>query len=173
MLETRIVRTQELSSTDKQKLNALLDSAFANDDFGRQYQWGENDWNVLLETETEIVSHVGVVDRTILAGSQPVRVGGVGGVATAPAWQRRGYAQQLMRSTAAFMRDQLHMSAGLLICGDKMLPYYSRLGWQAVPGPLVVDQPQGKVMMPTNIMVLPFSETPWPAGTIDLCSLPW
>jgi nodulation protein A len=173
MLETRIVRTQELSSTDKQKLNALLDSAFANDDFGRQYQWGENDWNVLLETETEIVSHVGVVDRTILAGGQPVRVGGVGAVATAPAWQRRGYAQQLMRSTAAFMRDQLRVSAGLLICGNKMLPYYGRLGWQTVAQALVIDQPQGKVTMSTNVMVLRWGETPWPGGTIDLCSLPW
>ena len=138
-----------------------------------QYQWGENDWSLLLRTENEIVCHVGLVDRTITVGGRPVRVGGVGAVATAPAWQRRGCARQLMETAAAFMRDELHVAAGLLICGDSRVPYYGRLGWQAVPGPLLVDQPQGKVVLPTNIMVLLFSETPWPAGPIDLCGLPW
>ena len=102
-----------------------------------------------------------------------MRVGGVGAVATAPAWQRRGYARQLLEATAAFMRDDMRVSAGLLICDDSRIPYYGLLGWQAVPGPLLMDQPQGKVVVPSAIMVLLFSETPWPGGTIDLCGLPF
>jgi hypothetical protein len=78
-----------------------------------------------------------------------------------------------MEAAAVFLRDELRVTAGLLICGAEMAPYYGRLGWQVVPGPLLIDQPQGKVAMLATIMVLRFDETPWPAGTIDLCGLPW
>ena len=110
--------------------------------------------------------------RSPLKGS-PLRVGGVGGVATSPRWQRRGLAQQLMEKAAAFMRADMGVEFGLLVCGDHMVPYYSRLGWQVVPGPLLVEQPQGKIIFPTTTMVLPLTGKPWPAGTIDLCGLPW
>jgi predicted N-acetyltransferase YhbS len=172
-MQLEIHATRQLPAADYQRLDDWLSRAFADDDFGRQYQWGGNDWNLLLKTEAEIVSHVGVVDRTITVAGRPLRVGGVGAVATAPAWQRRGYARQLMEAAAAFMRAELRMAAGLLICGDSRVPYYRHLGWQTVPGPLLIDQPQGKVEMPTNILVLLFSETSWPAGTIDLCGLPF
>ena len=172
-MQTEIHATPELTAADRQQLDAMLDRAFADEDFDHQYYWAKNDWNLWLRFEDDIVSHVGVVDRTIAVGGLPLRVGGVGAVATAQAWRRRGCARQLMETAAVFLCDQLHVAAGLLICGDKMVPYYGRLGWQAVPGPLLIDQPQGKVVMSGNIMVLLFSETPWPAGTIDLCGLPW
>jgi predicted N-acetyltransferase YhbS len=172
-MKTEVHAARQLAAADRQQLEDMLNRAFAGDDFGWQLQWSENDWSLLLRTENEIVCHVGVVDRTITVGGRPLRVGGVGAVATAPAWQRRGCARQLMETTAIFMRDELHLTAGLLICGDSRVPFYGRLGWQAVPGPLLFDQPQGKVTVPTNIMVLLFGETPWPAGRIDLCGLPW
>jgi nodulation protein A len=172
-MKTEIQAAGQLTAADQRLLEDMLNRAFADDDFGRELRWTENDWSLLLRTENEIVCHVGVVDRTITVGGQPLRVGGVGAVATAPAWQRRGCARQLMQAAAAFMREELYMPAGLLICGGSRVPYYGRLGWQTVPGPLLIDQPQGKVEMLTNIMVLLFGETAWPAGTIDLCSLPW
>jgi GNAT superfamily N-acetyltransferase len=170
---TEIHATRQLAAADRQGLDVLFKSTFDADDWGEQYQWGEDNWTLLLKAENEIVCHVGVVDRTITVGGRPWRVGGLGGVATAPAWQRRGCARQLMETAAAFLRDELRVAAGLLICGDERVAYYSRLGWQWVPGPLLIDQPQGKVVLPCNIMVLLFGETAWPAGPIDLCGLPW
>jgi predicted N-acetyltransferase YhbS len=172
-MKPEIYATRTLAATDQKKLDAMLDRAFGDDEIGRQYQWTTNDWNLWLRSGDEIISHVGVVDRTITAGGQAVRVGGVGAVATAPEWRQRGCARQLMEAAAAFMRDEMRVEAGLLICGEHRVSYYSRLGWQTVPGPLVVDQPQGKVVMPATIMVLLLDGKPWPDGTIDLCSLPW
>jgi predicted N-acetyltransferase YhbS len=172
-MQTEIHATRQLTPADRRQLDDMLNRAFADDEIGRQYYWADNDWNLWLRSEGEIVSHVGVVDRIVTVGGQPIRVGGVGAVATAQAWRRRGYAQQLMEATGVLLRDELRVRAGLLICGEEMVPYYGRLGWQTVPGPLLIDQPQGKVVVPATIMVLLFDETPWPAGTIDLCGLPF
>ena len=168
-----ICPAKEIAAAEQSRMNVWMDAAFAGDDFGRQYQWTTNDWSLLLKVEGEAVSHVGIVERTVAVAGQPIRVGGVGAVATAPRWQRRGLARQLMEKAAAFMRADLRVEFGLLVCGDHMLPYYGRLGWQVAPGPLLVEQPQGKIILPTNTLVLPLAGKPWPAGTIDLCGLPW
>ena len=78
-----------------------------------------------------------------------------------------------MERAAVFMRDELKVEAGLLICSDQRVPYYGRLGWQVVAGSLLTDQPQGKVVMTVNTMALLWGERLWPAGPIDLCGLPW
>jgi hypothetical protein len=80
-----------------------------------------------------------------------------------------------METAAAFMRDKLGVEFGLLICGAKMMPYYGKLGWQIVPGPLMFDQPKGKITFDdsTKIMILPCNKHDWPPGVIDLCGLPW
>ncbi len=172
-MQIEIHATRQLPPAVWKQLDDMLNHAFVGDEIGYGYQWSDNDWNLWLRSEGEFVSHVGVVDRTITVGGQPLRIGGVGAVATAPEWRRRGYARQLMEAAAVFMRDELRVRAGLLLCGEVMEPYYSRLGWQTVPGPLLVDQPQGKVAREATIMVLLFDETTWPAGTVDLCGLPF
>jgi aminoglycoside 2'-N-acetyltransferase I len=170
----RIIRSAEdLTALERSQLNHLLDEAFSHDDFGRAYQWAKSDWRLLLETQGEFVSHAGIVERTVTVEGLLVRVGGIGAVATAPRWQRRGLARQLLERAAGFMRSELRVDFGLLICGDDLIPYYGRLGWRVTPGPLWADQPQGKVKMPTAIMALSLTGLPWPSGAIDLCGLPW
>ena len=164
---------RDLGEAAQERVEALLREAFQNDEFGRAFRWADNDWSLLMEAQGELVSHVGLVERTITADGLPVRVGGVSAVATASAWRRRGLARQLVERAAGFMRAELRLDFGLLICGDDMIPFYDRLGWRVTPGPLWVDQPQGKVRMPTTIMTLPLAGRPWPGGTIDLCGLPW
>ncbi len=162
-----------LTEVEQRQLEVCLGAAFGDDELGRQYQWAGDDWCLLLKAAGEIASHVGVVDRTVTVAGAPVKVGGVGGVATLPRWQRRGLAAQLMQAAAPFMRDALHAEFGLLVCGEPRLAYYGRLGWQQVAGPLLVDQPGGQVLLPAQIMVLPLVGRPWPPGLIDLCGLPW
>jgi aminoglycoside 2'-N-acetyltransferase I len=175
MPKVRIVirSTQALTAAEKSQVSRVLDEAFAHDDFGRRYQWADNDWSLLLDVGGEVVSHVGVVERTVTVEGSPLRVGGISAVATAARWQRRGLAQQLLAKAADFMRADLRADFGLLICDEHKRPYYSRLGWHVVAGPLRVDQPQGKITMPTLTMVCPLTGRLWPTGTIDLCGLPW
>ncbi|MBN1976229.1 MAG: GNAT family N-acetyltransferase [Anaerolineae bacterium] len=104
---------------------------------------------------------------------QPVKLGGIGGVVALPEWRGRGLGTATLERAAAFMQDELQVAFGLLICGPDMVPFYRRLGWQVVEGPLTFDQPGGKVVFDEVTMVLPCAEQEWPNGEIDLCGLPW
>ena len=161
-----------LSETERQQIDAVCDQAFANNH--TPYVWvPRSDWHVLINVDGQCVSQVGIVERVASVAGQPVKLGGVGGVATSPQWQRRGLASAAMARAAEFMRDQLAVDFGLLVCDHDRVPMYSRLGWEVVPGPLVIDQPQGKVTFTGVTMVLPCVETVWRLGIIDLCGLPW
>lgn len=142
-----------------------------NDDI----QWSCDDWHVMVRVGGQVVSRVGIVERTGTVNGQPVKLGGIGGVATLPDLRRHGYAEAAMRTAAEFMRNELRVEFGLLICGTHMMPYYAKLGWQLVKGPLMFDQPKGKITFEdsTKIMILPCGTSDWPPGVIDLCGPPW
>jgi GNAT superfamily N-acetyltransferase len=131
-------------------------------------------WRVLLWEDDLLVSHVGVMERTIDVGGQPVHVAGIRSVMTRPSHRGKGYASQAMDRTAAFIADELpKVEHGLLVCLDTRVPLYSRLGWQVVPDRVVYEQPQGLTANPVNTMVKPFRGRPWPAGEVNLKGLPW
>jgi len=67
----------------------------------------------------------------------------------------------------------LGVEFGLLVCEEDVVPFYERLGWQVVEGPLTFDQPGGQATWPAVVMVLPCGGKAWPEGMIDLCGLPW
>jgi len=132
-----------------------------------------NDWHVVVLQDGLFVSQAGIVERTVTVAGEPVRLGGIGGVATLPALQKRGLASIAMKKAADFMRDSLKVDFGLLLCAAQTEPFYRKLGWRMVPGPLIVDQPRGKVTFDGVTMILPCVRQDWPSGTIDLCGLPW
>jgi hypothetical protein len=171
-MEIVVKAESELSETERQQIDAICRQAFG--DNATPYIWVlRSDWHVLVNVDDLCVSQVGIVERVARVAGQPVKLGGVGGVATSPQWQRRGLAGTAMGRAAELMRDQLAVDFGLLVCGRDRVPMYNRLGWQAVPGPLIIDQPQGKVTFADVTMVLPCVETVWRPGIIDLCGLPW
>ncbi len=168
-----IYAAEALTTAEHRQLDDWLDEVFSQEDDGQRYEWASNDWRLLLKVGGQAVSHVGIVERTVTVAGQPVKVGGIGAVATRPSWQRRGLAGQLMERAAAFMRADLRLEFGLLVCGDKMVPYYRRLGWQVAAVPLLVDQSQGKIAFPATAMALALTAKPWPEGLIDFCGRPW
>jgi len=166
-----ICSAKDLPEAERELIAAWLDDVFYDPD---DYQaWSEPDWHVLVRTDGQIVTNIDIVERTGTVGGQPVRLGGVGGVTTRRAWRGHGLASAALRKAAAFMRDELGVEFGLLICDDERIPFYRRLGWQVVEGPLTFDQPEGKVIFPDVTMVLQCSEREWPRGAIDLCGFPW
>ena len=151
------------------------------------FHWGENIFGVLPHSltwrpkDTHLVwyedakplSHVGLLKHSVNVGGQPVVVGGVGGVVTVPEAQRRGLAHRLMEHAAEFLKGEWKVDAGLLFCLSSKESYYARLGWQRIHGPVMIDQPVGKVESPLLVMVLPLGNVTWPTGEVDLMSLPW
>lgn len=161
----------EMPEAERKQVDAWLDLAFADDP--NDIVWSKSDWYVLVKLNGMAISHVGIVERTGTVNGQPVKLGGIGGVATLPEYRRQGYARFALETASTFMRGGLGVEFGLLICDHKMVPYYGKLGWQLVEGPMQFDQPQGKVTFADPVMILPCNQHAWPPGVIDLCGPPW
>ena len=107
-----------------------------------------------MYSDGEPVSHVGVLKHVVVSG-EPATVGEVGGVVTVPEAQKKGFARQLMRHAAKFLEQDWEVDAGLLFCLPKLLAYYEALGWQGVETSVLIEQPNGKIVSPLRVMVLP------------------
>jgi aminoglycoside 2'-N-acetyltransferase I len=175
-MEILVRAERDLTKAERQEMDRAVDAAFEADYNGQPdpVVWVQsNDWHVLVYEQGRIVSHVAIVERTVLVDDQPVRVGGIGAVATLPEMQGRGLAGAAMRRAAEFMRATLQLDFGLLFCDAGMLPLYQHLGWQRVAVAVLIDQPQGKVPFHEMTMFLPCQKQNWPEGIIDICGLPW
>ncbi len=140
------------------------------------------DWHVLLwvgnaEDASEVdtlISHLEIVGRTCTVDDYPLRVGGIGKVATAPEWRHRGLASAALQRAQVFIAEVLGMEFGLLICHEPLASFFKGHGWNPTTGPLWFSQPGNRVQL-KNVTTMAFSCSgrPFPPGSIDLCGLPW
>lgn len=177
-LAVRFLAVSESDPELDRRVDALDHLAFSNEDgppdpeFDR-IEWASPDWLALGLMGDELVSQLCLLKRSIMVGGEPVWVAGVGGVATHPAWQRRGLASQVLRAAEVFMRAEMKVPFGLLVCADETQPVYSRCGWQTVAHSLLFAQDGQRRKLAACVMILPLAGQPWPAGEIDLLGLPW
>lgn len=131
------------------------------------------DLHFLSYSDGEPTSHIGLLKHVVIVNGESVTVGGVGGLVTVPKAQKKGFAHRLMKHAVKFLEHEWKVTAGLLFCLPEMVVYYEALGWQEVEVPVLIEQPNGKITSPLNVMVLPLCEEEWLDGRIELCSLPW
>jgi len=173
-LQMEFIRSSQVPPAIQETIDQLDKLAFVEEDTeGYQNEWAASDWMVLGRVNGEIVTQLCILKREIRVGTAQIPVGGVGGVATFPAWQRRGLSTALMGAATQFMQVELNVPFGLLVCGDETQPFYARLGWKMVATKLWFIEKGMLHPLQTTVMVLPFSRQEWPEGEIDLCGLPW
>ncbi|HMG74610.1 MAG TPA: GNAT family N-acetyltransferase [Pyrinomonadaceae bacterium] len=168
---TEIKQAESLSDAEQQKL-----FGWGEDIFGVQpliLHWRHKDVRFVLYENGAPVSHAGILKHSINVNGEPVSVAGLGGVVTVPEAQRKGLARQLVQHAMRFAESEWEVDAGLLFCRPPMVTYYEALGWQLVESQVIIEQPSGKIASPLHVMVLPFGKMTWPAGSIELQSLPW
>jgi aminoglycoside 2'-N-acetyltransferase I len=161
----------ELDAQETQEVASLLQRVFTGEE--DNIVWSGAVWCVLVRLNGELVTHVGIIDRVISVAGSPLRVGGIGGVATAPEWRGRGFASLAMRAASTFMLEKLGIFHGLLVCGAQRVSFYQSLSWQVVEDSMYFDQPSGKMKCDAATMIQCLTAAPWPEGMIDLCGLPW
>jgi GNAT superfamily N-acetyltransferase len=165
-----IRQTEFLTEVEKQKLFDWGDDIFGASSL--ELRWRGKDYHFLLYIDDSPVSHVGVLKHVVSVAGQPITVGGVGGVVTVPEEQNRGHARELMQHATRLLAAW-RVAAGLLFCLRRMVPFYESQGWQVVNYPVLIEQPDGAINSPLEVMVLPLGERPWPDGKIKLDSFPW
>lgn len=139
------------------------------------YQWASPQWSILLWDQGELVTHVGLTVREIRHNGEPKRIGGVGGVMTAPSHQGRGWASQGLRVAAGSLQSELAVAYALLFCLPELVPFYGRFGWQPFQGKIFIEQPnQHKINFSAQGAMLLNLQAQAPLdGELDLQGLPW
>jgi hypothetical protein len=137
------------------------------------YRFAPKPWRVLVWAGDRLVSHVGIVERSVMAAGRPIKVGGIASVGTHPAYRGQGHATTAMRGAMAFICGRLGAEFGFLLCRDHVAGFYSKLGWRPVAESVVFDQPEGRVTWPLTAMVWSCHDEPWQPGPVDLGGLPW
>jgi predicted acetyltransferase len=136
-------------------------------------KWAPPDWAIMVWENDEMVSNVHIVERMAKVGTEWVKLGGIGNIATKVEWRQRGYASAALKVAQAFLLDPMQVDFGLMIATEEMVPHYNKVGWNMVAHALTIDQPDGKAKLDYPVMVLPVCKQDWPEGPIDLCGRPW
>lgn len=169
MIEIR--RMKDLSEEDRQKLFGWGENLFGVLPF--DLSWRTKDWHVVAYDEGAAVAHAGALRHDVLVDGRPMPVGGLGGVITVLEYRNRGLAQLVVQEAVAFMAGELGAEFGFLFCLPRLVPFYEKMGWQALASPVLIDQPGGEIESPVVSMVLPLQGEPWPQGKVRMQSLPW
>jgi GNAT superfamily N-acetyltransferase len=177
-LQIRFIPQADLSARLQQDIDTLDKIAFAGDGIDddpefSSIRWASPDWMGLGFIHDELVTQLCLPKREIMVGDEKVWVAGIGGMATHPGYQHRGYGSALLRATEAFMRDTMQVPFGLLICADETRPFYELARWEFTADMLTYIQDNQRRILNTCVMILPLENHAWRAGAIDLCGSPW
>jgi GNAT superfamily N-acetyltransferase len=150
---------------------------------GSDLRWAdldaETDYLIRLREDGELRACAWVTKRTLTVADRELRVAGIRGVATDPAYRRRGYGRAVMERAHGLMRSFTDCDVALLFSSVMAVPFYERLGWRAVSGPVSCEQPDGRItytdVLPTApVMWLPLRDSARvPQGPVHVPGFPW
>lgn len=168
----------ELTPGLHNEINALDRIAFAGESHDDDPElsginWATPDWMGLGFLDGELITQLCLPKREIRVGAEMISVAGIGGMATHPKYQHKGYGSALLAATEAFMRDEIQVPFGLLICANGTRGFYKRAGWYFAAEVLFFSQDNQRRALHTSVMILPLANQRWSTGEIDLCGLPW
>jgi len=177
-LEIRFIPHAEIMGELQDQIEALDKLAFADDGIDDDPEfagihWATPDWMALGFLNSELVTQLCLPKREINVGAEKVWVAGIGGMAAHPKFQHKGYGSALLAAAEAYMRDEIQVPFGLLICADETRPFYKLARWQVAGDKLFYEQDNQQRVLQTCVMILSLDNQPWPAGEIGLCGSPW
>ena len=79
----------------------------------------------------------------------------------------------MLGRAAEFMKNDLGVAFGFLLCRREVSSVYAKMGWITVAGPTTFTRAGVAATYPNETMILPLAERRWPSGPIDMLGLPW
>ena len=172
-------RTSDLTTEDQAALRELSLAVYppeiASAWPGRTIEWAPHQWSVIFtDAEEEAVCYVGIILREARWNERTVKIGGIGGVKTHPNARGRGLATAAIKQALDFLHEQGDVGFALLVCEQKLIPFYERLGWRRFDGSLFVTQMRARVPFTFLLpMTIPIRLRESVSGNIDLLGPPW
>jgi predicted GNAT family N-acyltransferase len=142
---------------------------------GAGLQWRAKDRHVALRAaDGRLLAAAGAVLVTVeLERGERFEVVGVGGVIVNRSFRGRGLMTQLLEALLR-IAEGMGPDRAMLFCRPELAAVYRRFDFREVPGPVWVDQAQGRVEMPMLSMWRPLRGVPeWPPGRAEVQGLPF
>jgi len=175
-LQITFADVASLSKELREEIDRVDHLAFTMDGGGdnESIEWAmSSTWFALGWLGGRLVSQLGVLNRTIYIGGQSLSIAGIGGVATHPEFQRRGFAANVLQAAAEQMRRLGGYDFAMLYCDPKLIPFYAKSGYRQALNRIYILQHGQRVLFDDHQMVLPLSGKPWPDGDVDVNGPPW
>jgi GNAT superfamily N-acetyltransferase len=138
--------------------------------------WDEAEWCSLVRDPRDgrLLATAGVLTRAVSIDGTTTHVAGVCEVAAHPDARGSGLGTLAMQRVQQFIREELAVSAGLLLCPPQRVRWYASLGWQRFDGTLLCLHPGGAAELSGSVPMLLAVGPELPvSGTIDLQGHPW
>lgn len=139
----------------------------------RDIELAPADLRVLVESDEQLVCHVGITRREGSWDGRKVRIGGIGGVATHPDFRRRGFASVALNAAVATLKDERATDFAMLFCESQHAGFFTSRGWKPFTGEVFAEQTGGRARFDTLLPFVFYLKRAPHAGEIDLCGLPW
>jgi GNAT superfamily N-acetyltransferase len=172
-MDVQLSRYRELGSELRDLIDQAAWAEFEQYAIVRETQWAEPEWSFLGFEDGALVAYFNLVERVVRIDDRPVRVAGLNNMVTLRAHRGKGHASRLLRQAQPRWSSELGAEAGLLLCADALVPFYSRLGWRRLLVPVVYRQPGEERVWSANCMLLEFGNEFVANRRVDLCGLPW
>jgi predicted acetyltransferase len=170
-IEEHVYRRPELPRLIEQQVFDFgrivwADGFMAEDRFrDRMHEVPDDTTHFVRAAGSLLVSHVQVIPIDVEGRDERLVVGGVSSVMTYPNFRGEGHASALLRRAAEHIGSS-RMDIGMLFCDAENVPFYGRLGWEALEAGRVVvaehEDGEDRAMVLGDVHLLP-----------DVVKLPW
>lgn len=131
------------------------------------------DLRVMVDSDEQLVCHVGITRREGTWDGRKIRIGGIGGVATHPDFRRHGFASVALNAALATLRDERATDFAMLFCEPQHADFFTGRGWKPFTGEVFAEQTGTRKRFDALLPFVTYLKRAPHAGVIDLCGLPW
>lgn len=174
---TIIEKYVDLPPSVKRLLEKVAGQEFGNIPIVRETTWSVPEWTAICYLGNEVAAFCSIVSRIIFMNGTFYKAAGLHNLITLERFRGKGLATDLLLKSENFMFEGLAVDLGLLLCADKLVPFYSQRGWQSITCPVYYDQgpPEAmeKKIWKANAMFLTMEHNILNVSEIDLNGLPW
>lgn len=180
MIQFHVIDEPQMPPALDAKIRAALALCFPRDadHFSRQRDWHGSAPAIsviAINSQDEVVGHIGIHERVVSVGDLPVHVAGVQNVCVVPARRKTGLFDELMQATLRTAIER-GFDAGLLFCRAPLEPVYARHGWIKLAGRAVWRIVDGRtVPLPSHAAAMfhPMKVRDLPSGDLRLTGNDW
>lgn len=161
---------QSLISTWKQELfepdEDIIDAFAWEDKRGMGF-------NIQTYIDNELVGFAHLFVRKGLVDEIPVLLGCLGGVMTTKNLHGSGIGSKTVEMANTTILRNFRADLGVLLCKKALVPFYEKLKWRRMQGPVMISQPPERMQWPHETMVLLGDADKALPSELDLCGLPF